>query len=489
VSAGWSFITGRPSDAVKKEAEWQALQDKVAGKADKVITKSPQNVQLQEGGGTMRRFAVLLVVGIGVVGACALIGSIAIRLLIQGGFMTLVLLLLAPLALLAPAFGEGGRRVFVGWGRKLLSAIFSKFIYAVLLAVVILVTNVLAGLQQALGGWLPCWIVESTFWWSLFLRRRELLAMISMDSGRPSSGLSHIYHLTQISRDMRRTASGLTVRPLRAAFRPLRRNAYAFSRGEESFAREYARDFASRRAREALAVDHAAQYAAATERLDEAATDRARQGEVRQRIGAIDRQMEGRGTRLDVAQRRRLEDERERLAAENRDIERRMNSAEMARARSVAARGPEPPALDDRDVERWVTQRRWEVEHRPWNHESNLRAAGIDPVAHRVSEAAAATDPAARAIVERNRLRAEEQQRRDRVLLTAARADRDAPPLSRADRRTAVRHIVDERDRERADARAAGQPRPTHAQDLIDRHQEAERRRIRLERRRARVYR
>jgi hypothetical protein len=470
ISVGWGFITGGAGGVSEAVARMRHTQNQVADVAEGVIEPSPQHVHLQESGGTMRRFAVLVVVGLGVIGAALLIGSIAIRLLIQGVLTTLVLLLLAPVALLAPAFGEAGRRAFVTYLRKLAAAIISKFIYAILLAIVVLVTNILAGLQDPLGGWLPCWIVQTVFWWSLFLRRRELLAMISLDSGRPGTGLAAIFHATQVSRDLRNMASAMTVRPVRAAIRPLRRNAHAYRHGQDELAHQQARDFAARRAREETSHEHARQYDAADAVLQDAAQRRGRQRAIRGRLAEIDRELVRTDTGADADS---LRAEQARLRRDDQDLETFLASADVARARAVAAGGRDAPPMDERDVGRWIQQRRWDADNRPWDHEANLRAAGIDPGAHRSAVAAAATDEAARARVAEHQRRVLEQMRRDRVLLTAAAERSDAAPASRAERRARVRY---------------GRDVTTDARGRLA-HVAAERRRMRVERQRARVYR
>ena len=78
----------------------------------------------------------------------ALLLFIALRLL-GAAILTVVYLLLAPLAVLAPTIGESGRAAFRGWATRLLGALVAKLIYALFLGVVLLTLSILDGLGYA----------------------------------------------------------------------------------------------------------------------------------------------------------------------------------------------------------------------------------------------------------------------------------------------------------------------------------------------------
>ena len=80
-----------------------------------------------------------------------LLGFIALRLLAAALF-SLLYLLLAPAAVLAPAFGEGGRAVFRKWAAQLLGAVVSKLLFSFLLGVVLAIVTLLSGLQKRSAG-------------------------------------------------------------------------------------------------------------------------------------------------------------------------------------------------------------------------------------------------------------------------------------------------------------------------------------------------
>lgn len=436
-SIGWTlFGKADPGAAGSQFRHWYNTHKRVAKLANKVVTRSPAHVELQESSGTMRRFALFVIVAIGIVGAVAVFGSIAIRLLIDGGLMLLLLLLLAPLALLAPAFGEKGRKAFLTWGERLVGALATKLVFGVLMTIVMLLSKILAGLEQPLGGWLPCWFVETTFWWMLFLRRNELLGMLGMGGGRSRGmgALSQLHYGMQLGRTMQRagmSALALPFRPVRAVARPLRRNAHERRTGAEKLVREHAHQAAGNRAREAAAASHAIQYAGA-----EAVLHRAH--------------------------------------SKDPLVRRSVDAAELSRARWIAGRGPDAPAMSDHDVQRWIGQRRWDIENRRWDDDANLRAAGIDPRAHRSLRPDG--DALQREMFLSHRRQSQQQMHADRELLARVPDERRAAPMSRRERRTRLDSIEDEVGRKQLKQQLAEQKR-------------GERRRVRASRRRARVYR
>lgn len=143
--------------------------------------ENPEAVAIQGPAGGLTRLPLLLLVVAGVLGAALLLGWLALRLLMQAtlGF---VLLLAAPVAFLFPALGELGRAAFTKWGLTLLGAIVSKVIYAALLGVVLLAASILTG-NVADASWMLGWLLLTAFWWTLFLKRDEVLAILSVVPG------------------------------------------------------------------------------------------------------------------------------------------------------------------------------------------------------------------------------------------------------------------------------------------------------------------
>jgi hypothetical protein len=130
--------------------------------------------QFRTGAGTWARVAGLLLILAGVLGMLLLLGFIALRLL-GAALFSLLYLLLAPAAVLAPALGEGGRAAFRAWAARLLGAVVAKLMYSFLLGVVLAVVAILGDLG-ALGWWTQ-WLLMSAFWWGAYARRHQALGI------------------------------------------------------------------------------------------------------------------------------------------------------------------------------------------------------------------------------------------------------------------------------------------------------------------------
>ena len=140
--------------------------------------------EFRTGGGTMPRLTGLVLIAVGALGMILLLSFIGLRLL-GAAIFSLLLLLLAPGVVLAPALGEGGRAIFRRWLVRLLGAVVSKLLFSFLLGVVLAVLAILASLQ-ALGWWTQ-WLLMSAFWWGAFLRRHQALGLAEGVVGERSS--------------------------------------------------------------------------------------------------------------------------------------------------------------------------------------------------------------------------------------------------------------------------------------------------------------
>ncbi len=125
--------------------------------------------------GTQWRFMGLVFIWLGALGMMLLLGFIALHLL-GAAVVSLLYLLFAPAAVLAPALGDGGRAAFRGWATRLLGAVMSKLIYSFLLGVVLLMGRVLTVDLTALG-WFTQWLLISTMWWAAFCQRNQVLGL------------------------------------------------------------------------------------------------------------------------------------------------------------------------------------------------------------------------------------------------------------------------------------------------------------------------
>jgi hypothetical protein len=153
-----------------------------------LVRHAPNQARMQDAGGTFPRLALLLMVSVGLLGACALYAYLGLRLMLAAG-MTLVLLLIAPAMLLAPALGDSGRATFIAWVKRLIGAIAAKLIYAVLFAVVLAASRVFSGLDV---GWFATWLLSAAFWWGVFIKRHELIEFVS--GGTPHANGDGVAH-------------------------------------------------------------------------------------------------------------------------------------------------------------------------------------------------------------------------------------------------------------------------------------------------------
>ncbi len=128
--------------------------------------------QFRTGSGTWARAAGLVLIVAGVLGMLLLLGFIALRLL-GAALFSLLYLLLAPVMVLAPALGEGGRAAFRTWATRLLGAVVAKLTYSFLLGVTLAVVAVLGDLGTL--GWWTQWLLTSAFWWGAYARRHQAL--------------------------------------------------------------------------------------------------------------------------------------------------------------------------------------------------------------------------------------------------------------------------------------------------------------------------
>jgi len=132
-------------------------------------------------GGTFPRMFGLLAIVAGICGLALLFGSIALQLLTAALFSVLILLL-APIAVLAPALGDGGRAIFAGWATRLLGAVTSRLLFSFVLGALLNMQRVIASL--AVLGWWTQWLLFSAMWWMAFLRRHEAAAILREGGSR-----------------------------------------------------------------------------------------------------------------------------------------------------------------------------------------------------------------------------------------------------------------------------------------------------------------
>lgn len=124
--------------------------------------------------GTLTRILGVLVIAAGLLGMLLLLGFVAVRLLTSAVF-SMLYLLVAPVMVLVPAFGEGGRALFRKWIARLLAAVVCELVFSFLLGIALATISVLSDLT-ALGWWMQ-WLLMSSFWWGAYTHRHQALGV------------------------------------------------------------------------------------------------------------------------------------------------------------------------------------------------------------------------------------------------------------------------------------------------------------------------
>jgi hypothetical protein len=130
--------------------------------------------EFRSAGGTEPRAAGLLLILVGLGGMVLVLGFLALRLL-AAALTSLFYLLLAPAAVLAPAFGDGGREAFRLWATHLTGAVLAKFVYSIFLGAALAMVRILLDLPGI--GWWPQWLLVCAVWWGAFAHRRKVLGV------------------------------------------------------------------------------------------------------------------------------------------------------------------------------------------------------------------------------------------------------------------------------------------------------------------------
>jgi hypothetical protein len=362
------------------------------------------DVQMQAGADPLTRLVMLFLITIGLIGAACLIGYIAIHL-VFAAIMTLILLLAAPVMLLLPAFGEGGRTTTVAYFKRLGGALITKVIFAIVLALVLWMSWTL----QSLGlNWFSEWILSTVFWWGAFTRRKQMIGFLTLDKRTADQGLAvggdgtpNPMRLMNLYYGMRFLAAGRSiVRGATSLPRALHGRGVERRTADTAALREEYRDEFEGRMQGAAELDRTYRRAGAQDvvaqrdaRGQRVSDMRERRRDHRSRLPQIDRELQR--PNLQPPYRLALENERNRrrldLTAIRTDLplaEADLAAAEPAArdARSILARTVGP--VDDRDVQRTIAQRRrdlaqpFPVDDTSEEFGRHLEAAGISREAY-----------------------------------------------------------------------------------------------------------
>jgi len=141
--------------------------------------------EFRTSGGTLMRILGVLLIAAGLLGMLLLLGFVAVRLLTSAVF-SMLYLLLAPVMVLAPAFGDGGRALFRKWIARLLGAVVTELVFSFLLGIVLATISVLSDLRT-LGWWMQ-WLLMSSFWWGAYANRRQVIGIAEGTFGSREHG-------------------------------------------------------------------------------------------------------------------------------------------------------------------------------------------------------------------------------------------------------------------------------------------------------------
>jgi uncharacterized membrane protein YgcG len=157
--------------------EWSLLSVLCGGgkSADKCSGKTAAQAEFRSEKGTEPRLIGIFLIWMGGLGMLLLFGFLALHLL-SASIRTVVFLLMAPVAVLAPAFGDGGRSLFRTWTMRLLAAVVSKLVFSFLLGAMLMTMNLL--LHLTVLGWWGDWFLVSAFWWGVFFKRHQMVGFL-----------------------------------------------------------------------------------------------------------------------------------------------------------------------------------------------------------------------------------------------------------------------------------------------------------------------
>ena len=174
-----------------------------------------------------QRAAMAALILVGSLGAAALLGFLSLAVILAQ-VIALMLLVFAPIALVAGALPGAGHRLFREWIGKLATVLFVKAIYSLALAVVLAVAGALLAATSASGPqdrpleWLLGYLFLAAFYWAIFLYRKQISATLLRVTARqedPGQGMGRA--LTQPVGAMRDGATG-AVQRVRGGNRPSR---------------------------------------------------------------------------------------------------------------------------------------------------------------------------------------------------------------------------------------------------------------------------
>lgn len=144
-----------------------------------LLQDRPDLAAIRGPGGVWERFGILFLACLSGLAFLFLVLFIAWQLLAATVFFVLALLL-APVAIFLPAFGESGRGTFMKWLTWMIESLFKKVVFAIYLGVILAVTGILFRLGQLTGHWLLLWLLEGVVWTMALVYHSRILNVMTM---------------------------------------------------------------------------------------------------------------------------------------------------------------------------------------------------------------------------------------------------------------------------------------------------------------------
>ena len=150
----------------------QDNKGKAAAPIGKIGAADKPAIDIQLAALGFQRAGMAVLIFLGSLGAAALLGSLALAVILAQ-VLALLLLVFAPIALVVGVFPGRGHDFFKKWLGRIMVALVAKAIYSLVLAAVLTVASALLAATGKLD-WLLGFALVAAFYWSVFLYRRQI---------------------------------------------------------------------------------------------------------------------------------------------------------------------------------------------------------------------------------------------------------------------------------------------------------------------------
>jgi hypothetical protein len=130
-----------------------------------------------QAGGQFGRLVLAIVIFVGELGAILLLGALSIGVILAQ-VIVLLLLAFAPVVLVLAILPGRGHQVFLGWMARMGTFLLRKFLYSLVIAVLLAIGAALMTVSANLG-WFMAFGLQATFFWAIFFYRKELVQQIN----------------------------------------------------------------------------------------------------------------------------------------------------------------------------------------------------------------------------------------------------------------------------------------------------------------------